>query len=1720
MASALVAIAWAATNSVAIANPAGGVAVVGSMTTSTQGNKLTVTTQNGAGTNHSAINWQSFSIPQGSSTYFQQPSSSSAVINRVVTNTPSQLFGTLGSNGHLVLVNQAGITVGAGAVVDTAGFTASALKMTDADALAARMRFGDGTLGGAVSVQGQVLARSGDVVLIGSNVDTGKDALIQAPNGSTVLAAGNQVEITGRGLEGISMTVQAPENNAVNLGTLKGDAVGIFAGTLKHSGVVQATRATLEGGKVVLKAAGDAIVEGAATITATGTTGGSVDVLGKRVGLTDTASIDVSGTQGGGQVRVGGDYQGKNTAVPNAEFAYLGKDVSIKANATDKGNGGRVIVWADDTTRAYGSIEAKGGVNGGDGGFVETSGKRALITDGVRVNASSPKGAAGTWLLDPFDLTIGTGTENVGPPSGGLFDAAALGSVLNASTIEAALGDFNNISNGTNISVQSGLITVNSAINWSSNLALSLKATGGNIVVNAPISATGANAYLTLSAAGSISNSGTGLLSVSGLALSSGGSVNLTGANQVAFLAATGSTTGFFFENAKSTGLTLKGVGSMYGATASAGNFYIKQTAGNITTQSIGGGVTASGGLITLEATAGDIALGSYFSNSTGGVKLVAGGAVADSADANISTNSLEVIAGAAVTLNSPYSGHAVDNVAVSAGGDISVKSSAATLTVKTVGATAGVVSTGGNVNLQAANGHLTVQQQVKATGSGKEVQLAADKNVFDVGTSSYIYSGELTIDNAVVEATDVKLTAGTKIEQIGAGGNIKSTGNTVLKLQGQNGNIDIRKSGNDFTNISRESNSQDAANIYLYDSNGITVGELRAQNQIKVEAVGSILNYDQYSKFELTGGNSTDTIELKGSALGATGTGGYLVMNPGSSGLVKLEATSGSIFVSGYSQSTMETSRYSVKATGVGQVVNLSGQTLNVDGDLSGWLVSDDTVRFGTYHDGESLGALTVTATGLTAAEVKFAPGAYLGPAAVTFTGASINAPVNIGPDSNTADLTVTGSLNAGSHRITFAPTKSLTADAFSITGSGGWRLMVPDQSSCSGCSYTLPNNNAAADFHQFNYSNGDAVLGTGNGILQYGTTQMSSPIFGGTWSREYDGTTSFSLTSTTVTNVSGSLTTAGFTYTPPSSTAALTGTASFLNKNVGTSKTLDFGGSSVKFAPIVVGTTTLYGLKADVSSSPPTADITAKALTISGITAAGKTYDGNSTASVSTSGVTSTVLQSGGMVAGDSITVSATGNFRNAGNTANDKNVGTAKTVQLSSTYGGADLGNYTIADQATTTADITAKALTVTGTTVQAREFNNNATATLIGGTLVGVLGSDAVTLTQAGTFDNKNAGTGKAVTANDSISGTDAGNYTITQPTGLTGSITAKSSHQFIGASGGYWSVAANWDGGFVPETGNVLSVFIPATDSTSNPMVARYDISSLSLNSINSDGTFKLESGALNVSSGLRTLKYEQVGGSLNGTGTVTVDQLFNKSGGNIDVSGKVKITQASGDLVVADVRAPTMQLTALNGSVSYTNTGATTAIVFEDTNGATGITIDNRGGVTLAGATRSVSGGVSATARSPLVVTGSGIQAAGNVSLTTTNQTSAGTMTINAPVTSTGGGLTMSASGAYTQNSALSAAGGVSVSAASVSYGAGATTDGNPVSYTVGGVSVAAPISKAAASSSVQAGSIVSDFLEKLDEALDEQVALGTTEDEEEKRRRAELEGQGEICLR
>ncbi|WP_198016542.1 two-partner secretion domain-containing protein [Coleofasciculus chthonoplastes] len=156
---------------------------------------------------------------------------------------------------------------------------------------------------------------------------------------------------------------------------------------------------------------GESVTLFGSIVTSTGSLiapGGLVQVLGERVGLLDNAEIDVSAETGGGTVLIGGGFQGKGD-VANALRTFIGSGVTINADALTTGDGGNVFVWADEVTGFYGTISARGGVDGGNGGFVEVSGKEQLIFRGT-VDTTAVNGVSGTLLLDPTDIVIANGS--------------------------------------------------------------------------------------------------------------------------------------------------------------------------------------------------------------------------------------------------------------------------------------------------------------------------------------------------------------------------------------------------------------------------------------------------------------------------------------------------------------------------------------------------------------------------------------------------------------------------------------------------------------------------------------------------------------------------------------------------------------------------------------------------------------------------------------------------------------------------------------------------------------------------------------------------------------------------------------------------------------------------------------------------------------------------------------------------------------------------------------------------------------------------------------------------------------------------------------------------------------------------------------------------------------------------------------------------------------
>ncbi len=577
------------------ANPLGPSVINGQASFASAGNTLTVTNTPGT-----IINWQGFSIGANEITRFAQQSASSSVLNRVVTNNPSSILGSLQSNGRVFLVNPGGIVFGQGATVDVAGMVASTLNLSDADFLAGRYNFTQVPGAQNISNAGSISAQTGgQIYLIAPNVEN--SGIINAPNGEVILAAGQKVELIDTGTPGVKVEITGATGNATNLGSIASEAgrIGIAGVLVKNSGTLNASSAASEGGRIFLKASEDAYVDKDGKIIATGSKGGSIEVLGNRVAVMDNAQLDASGQYGGGSVLVGGDYQGKNPAIQNSQITYFGSNASIKADAIDNGDGGKVIVWADNTTRAYGSISARGGNFGGDGGFVETSGKSGLLVDGVRVTTSAPLGKTGMWLLDPVSINIvntGTGTLSVG----GIFDPSAAPTDISPATITAPPYG---LSYPTNVTIQTaagggGTITVTDPVSWASGATLSLLA-GNGIAINNAI--TGGGPLVLRTTAGNISQTAAGVISVPSMeATANAGAVALNNApNSVALIAGSGAT-GFSFTN--SALLSVGSIGSVFGVTTSNQPINLSATTIDVANQ-----VNAGTGSVTLTATTGNV---------------------------------------------------------------------------------------------------------------------------------------------------------------------------------------------------------------------------------------------------------------------------------------------------------------------------------------------------------------------------------------------------------------------------------------------------------------------------------------------------------------------------------------------------------------------------------------------------------------------------------------------------------------------------------------------------------------------------------------------------------------------------------------------------------------------------------------------------------------------------------------------------------------------------------------------------------------------------------------------------------------------------------------------------------------------------------------------------------------------------------------------------------
>jgi filamentous hemagglutinin family protein len=437
------------------ANPNGPAVVRGQATFQASGKTLTIT--NAPGT---IINWQGFSIAADELTRFLQQSPVSSVLNRVVGANPSEILGRLQSNGQVFLINQNGIVFGRGSQVDVAGFTASTLNISDADFISGRKVFSGTGAEGRIVNQGEIRAAAGgSVYLVAPQVEN--SGIIRAPSGEIVLAAGRTVRLMDSRFPSIQVEVTAGDGKDLSLGDLsKLEAGRVLAFAVKQSGVVSASAAgTGDGGKVVLKSAGEVQLAAGSRTEATGiAAGGTVAVEAPRVTIAFGGTIDVSGASAGGRVDVIADkvvFAGTIDARAGAsgdggEVAVSGGTELIFAGTIDVSggtSGGRVDVVADKVLFA-GRIDARAHVSG-DGGAVEVSGRTALVFAGT-VDTRAASGKDGALLIDPSRITVVAGTT--GMPAALADGTWVAGEDVGAQTIGAA--DLTNLLKTTSVTLQ------------------------------------------------------------------------------------------------------------------------------------------------------------------------------------------------------------------------------------------------------------------------------------------------------------------------------------------------------------------------------------------------------------------------------------------------------------------------------------------------------------------------------------------------------------------------------------------------------------------------------------------------------------------------------------------------------------------------------------------------------------------------------------------------------------------------------------------------------------------------------------------------------------------------------------------------------------------------------------------------------------------------------------------------------------------------------------------------------------------------------------------------------------------------------------------------------------------------------------------------------------------------------------------------------------------
>lgn len=1007
----------------------------------------------------------------------------------------------------------------------------------------------------------------------------------------------------------------------------------------------------------------------------------------------------------------------------------------IEAQSLSTGPNGKIILkgGTSDSIDVGGTLDASA-PNGGDGGFIETSAGQVNFLNDFKITTASSNGRTGNWLIDPevIEIIAGSGGSTTGLPASGISQIGAI-------TLSNALALSNVDLNAT------GWIDFQTNFNYAggSDTVLSLYAPviklGGNISTS--------TAMLGLNFGGTYSSTFyTGNVMVYGASrtiATKGGAVNFYGNIG-------GGTTNSLTIDTK-TGSVAPGAITHFGIVD--GNF----DATTVTTQIFSVGFTAGNKAdVIFDCTTGTLSVNGVITTPSSGY---------------VPRGHINFPAGTVVSLNASDTG--TNTVTIT-----TVTNDIVTITPNPNG---DITIPPGGLEITKIE-YFTKSANAQNLGSSNSVDIYNSTNVGALANYTAV-GGVFTIDTAkaINVAGDIRISTNYFINNSTASALVAGTGKTWQVWSSNLTPFDLTtgdvRGGLDYNfkqynAIYGTSTVLGAGNGFLYTyAPNITYSLINTITKVynaNNDATGLAGHY-------LASGNvDGDTIiENPSQPLPTTGT--YFSHNVGTGINVSVSGITPTSFTAYNTSSAKLVYGYGLESTTAsGNIGTITKANITA---ITGITANNK------IYDGNDTATLNLSAVGYT--------GGFAGDDLTIVN--NYTATFNNKNVGTAKPVSVTGLTLGGSDAVNYTllnSTASTSANITKLTLSNITGITAQDRQYNAGTNATINFSNPTfgnlVDGDTLNIVSATGTFANKNASPSPKTVTISSIVLGGTDAGNYNlpaaaPTTTATISKAGINFISGitannktydSLTTASLNTNlvgivfdgkfAGDTLSVLSSTGNFIDKNVGTGKTVNITG-------LTLGGTDAINYNLINTTASTTANITkANISAITGITANNKVYSSTPTATlnVSLAGFT-------GKFAGDDLNVAtSTGTFA-------EEHVGLAKTVNITGlTLGGTDAGNYNLlSSTATAYADITKATISaITGITANNKVYNANSSATLVNssaGFTGAIAGDDLTVATSTGTFSDKNVANGKTVTiTNLSLGGTDAVNYILADTTAVT------------------------------------------------------------------------------------------------------------------------------------------------------------------------------------------------------------------------------------------------------------------------------------------------------------------------------------------------------------